>query len=161
MSIEIRYGSLKDRHLDSAMNKLRYHSNLPFKVTYQIKTILEGFDKGAKKVAKDFVDMLKQYATLDEKGQFIRDKDKNGKDIPDSYVVAPERQEPFKEAMEAFDERVFLINRHKIALHNLEEAGLCPQELLALECMIDENELDMEGESHGKENQKEEKEIMM
>lgn len=93
-----------------------------------------------KLLGKSESDLMKKYAKLDESGEFIPAKDKEDKDIPNTWVFADasdESKQAFgkehQELMEAKNTLVF----DKIKLDRLEKTDFTGVELMAIQFIID------------------------
>jgi hypothetical protein len=128
---------LKSDDLPLALLKLEAFPKYgDIKVTYNIARAIALIKQRFIKSQNEFFELLREYAKLDEKGQFIPHDDE-----PNTYEIKDEKKEEWKEALLKFEEQSFSIERHKLKLSDLEEVGLSPKELTALAPLLEDEPL--------------------
>lgn len=127
---------LQNENLPLALVKLEaFPKYNDIKVTYNIARSITLIKQRFLKVQNEFFDMLREYAKLDEKGQFIPHGDQ-----PDSYEIQDDKKEDWQKAIREFEEQSFKIERHKLKLSDISGVGLSPKEINALAPMLEDEE---------------------
>ncbi len=147
--MKLSYKSLRDPQFGSAMRKL---TNYPFKrqkTAYDVMKISGRIDQEHKVAQELFIKLLKQYAKLDEAGNFIPRvrKDADGKETPepDTFVLDDTKTKDFDKAADEFAALEFEINWRAIDMGLLEECRLTAVELSMLEPLLAEEAQEEKG----------------
>jgi hypothetical protein len=133
--MKIKYSTLKDPMFISGMAKV---NRCPFpktRLSYNVSRIVDKVQQEAKRAQDIWIKLVKQYAKMDEKGEFISPEDK-----PGCYEIPDEKQEEFKVKVEEFENFEFDIDRYPLKLDDLNGSGLSPQEIHTMECVLDVSE---------------------
>lgn len=116
-------------------------------ITYNATKIGRKFDQEAQICQETFIKLAKNFAKLDEKGNFVLQEKENinakGEKvvtkIPNTFVTREEclADGSWEKALKEWNAMEFEIQCHKIKLADLNGAGLSPEDLLALDALLD------------------------
>lgn len=107
------------------------------RVTHNLVRINKLIDEYAKRTQDNFNALLRSFARLDEKGNFLP-KVVNGEPIENSFDIPDDKREEWKKAVEAFEETEVEISAKPLHLHDLVPCNLSAEDLSALEPFITE-----------------------
>lgn len=133
--IKVPYKLLKSPQFQVALRKISNHPFKSQKSAYNVMRIAKKVDEESKNCQELFTKLLKGFAKLDDKGEFVP---VDGQ--PGTYQVPDEKQADFQKAAEEFDELEFTIERYPIKLEELDGVGLSPAELGAVESLLQPEE---------------------
>ncbi len=138
MSFKITYGDLRDHNFNRGFQKLANHNGFKdAKVIVAVARIGKLFKKRSEDVQEAFLKLLKSYAILDDKGEFIPMKDEKGVEQKGTFQMKPENiGEVWEKAQDEFNKSEIEIFANKLQLHDIVGVGLTPLELGALEGVI-------------------------
>ncbi len=143
--MKVKYDSLTSQPFNQAISKIANHEGFKTtKLAYHVGRIVAVIETAAKKAQAEYLELLKPYAILDEKGK-----------IPMSAKIKPELEDDWKKVVEEFSAQTFKIDKHKLSLEELEGVGLTPNELVALEEILLQ-----EGEVNEKENKSQNQKVV-
>lgn len=136
--MELSYGFLYQNSTKIAFNKLRT-SDFDGKTSYNVKKIWEGLEKNFKLLSATYLDALKTYCELDEKGNVLYDQ--NG-----DFKIKEGLQDSWIAKVEEIMSQKFTIEKVKkipmTAIIENQNLRLSSQDIEALEPLLDG--LDME-----------------
>lgn len=149
---KLKFSTTKNSEFIKSFAKvMQYTDYKGTKLAYDIAKIGRKFDEEAKLCHELYIKLLKNYAKLDEKGEFVlREEERmNPKGekvtikVPNTYVIIEEKHADgsWEKASTDFDNTEFEIPCAKIKLSDLEGVGLSPLDLLNLENVITETPL--------------------
>lgn len=136
---KLKFADVKNQDFVRAYMKIITHTEYKdTKTAYNIAKIARKFDQESKLSQELYVKLIKKYAKLDDKGE-IAPRKEGERVIPNTYEIRDEAVEDgsWKKAAEDFDATEFEIACHKVKLSDLNNVGLSPVDLLALEDIID------------------------
>ncbi len=136
--IEIQYKEFRVGPFMPVFGKIASFEKFPPKTLYNTMRLMKVLNKEQETWNELFKKVVMKHANKDEKGELIPRKNKEGKDIPGSFEVAPANEEAWKKDVEELDGIVCKIDRHKLNVETLMGAGLeiSPQEALILEPLL-------------------------
>lgn len=145
--IKVKYSHIKEFPFLDVLGKLYHHPTqptqkpFPARVAYTLAKISEKAEKEVELMRELWVKLLKQHATLDEKGEFVPKQSTDGKPVPGTFVVAEDKQAEFKKAGEEFGEIEINFTQHKLTFADLASISLTPQDIATLEPFLNIAEL--------------------
>jgi hypothetical protein len=133
--IKLKYKNIQDNLFNQAIAKLAGHTFRDFRFNYNVAKFVRKFQIHVNDAQEEFLSLVKQYAILDEHGDFVPENN-----IPGTYTIKPEKVEEWKLARADFDSTEFEIPCHKMRIDQLEGAPLSAMDILAIEDLLDETE---------------------
>lgn len=130
--ITVHYKSLRSEEFDSALRKLYAYSAFPTSLSYNVGKLKKKLDSEIGKAQSSFIELLKKYADLDDKGNFIPS---NGE--PGTFHVPEEKKDAWMKARDTFEEMSVNILHPKMRLHELDGVKLTPVEIVAIENLVE------------------------
>lgn len=131
MAVKVKQGQFRSQDFIQGLVKIRNHSFKDQKVAYGVMRLLKFFEQETELVQQGFQKLVKQFAILDEKGEFVPH---NGQ--PGTFQIIPEKVEDWKKAVKEFEDVDVELQQHPIRLEHLQGAGLTPGDMLAVECLL-------------------------
>jgi len=128
----VTYGQIRNPHFLRGIQKLLNCPNFGVKEAYNVARIDRKMRQEAKISDEIFEKTVRKFAVLDEKGNIAPIEE--GK--PGTYKIKDECMDDWKAAMEEFSEVEFTIESHPITALTAEKAGLTPNEVGALETLL-------------------------
>lgn len=135
--ITLKYSKLRDPNFQHALYKLTNYAGFPTKACIAIAKLKKCIDSESVIAQEQFMMLLKKYAELDEKGNFVPKDNK-----PDTFVIIESKNEEWQKELKDFADYSFNIEVSKLALENVQEAKLSAQDYLALEEIFEEPVVD-------------------
>lgn len=130
--LKVTYEQLRDPSFSRGMGKL---ANFPgFKspaVAYNVAKINLRLTEESELADKLFQKLVKPYAHLDDKGEFVPNRG-----IPNTFSIKDECVEEWKGKLDEFHAVTVEIDRPRVNLADCEGAGLTPLEMGALENVL-------------------------
>lgn len=146
MGIKLQYQVFDDKPFVRALAKL---SNFPFRnqqTAYRIARLVRKYEQELKTGQDLWIKLLKQYASLDEKGGFVPAKiampDGTTKEDPAKYDIPTDKLEAFRQAEKDFNAVEFEIPTWPVTLEEIKDVGLTAHELIAIEGLLNEKLMD-------------------
>ena len=135
--LEVSYGEIRNPGFKHAFIKVSRSTGFKdVRVIRNIVRLANILDKADKEIHEEWVKVVKNYAVLDEKGEFVREEE-NGKPRPDSFRLREEFVgEPWVKVQKDFADLKYQISANKIYLHELVNCDLSPVELAVLEPLL-------------------------
>jgi hypothetical protein len=131
--IKVKFGNVRDQMFMAAMSKLAHSPTFKDpKAAYNIARIIAKLGQQTDTTNELFVKLLKQYAKLDEKGNFIPVENR-----PGTFQIPDERSEEWNTKLKEFEAIEFDIDRYAIKLDDIADAKLTPAELNAIHDILD------------------------
>ena len=130
MPITLKFKEIRNPSFIGAYRKLLACDDYPtVKATYNVSRLSDLIDQELKAAEKIFQDLVKKHAKKDDSGKVEM---KEGQfEIPD------EEMENWERSLEDFGGHEVTLKRHKIKLDDLANVKLNPQDLKALEPILD------------------------
>jgi hypothetical protein len=130
--IQIRYDKLASQQFAVAFQALA-NAKLGIKAVYAVKKIGDALTSARKKVNDDYRALVEQYAEKDAKGmvKLADEKDEH------SFVIQETQKPAWAAACKDFDAKTVQLDRPKIDVTQLDQAGLTAASLSALEDVLD------------------------
>lgn len=140
MAVTLKYSVISNPAFSEALRKVtRSGAIKDVKQAYNVARLVTKVDQGIKTMREDYMAMAKTFATLDENGKF-----KVPEGAPEgAFDVPEEKMGEWTKAVDAFQEKELVIERHPIPLEQLEGCGLTPGDLIALEPVLEVNEYEV------------------
>lgn len=134
MPLKVTYECLQNPQFLTTVQKLAGHPLKNFRVSYNLSRIKAKIEQEGKVAQEMFSKLLKSYAKLDEKGEFIPHEGK-----PNTFEVPKEKEVEFVKARQEFDAFEFEIERHPVKLSELQKENLMLSgaEIQAVEPLLD------------------------
>lgn len=142
--ITLTYEQVRNKNFAAGLLKLANHSGFDPKVAYNIAKIVDKtrqFDRDCNKIHNDVVVEL---CSKDKDGNMMSP---NG---PGSFEIPTENFDKFQKKMDELKGLSVEIERYRVKLSDIEEVGLTPEQLLALEPVMTELEVVEEKEATSK-----------
>lgn len=137
MSVKLSYKEIKNQTFVQGLAKLaNYGGFKDQRLAYNVAKLIRKWDSEAQMAQDLFMKLVKQYATLDEKGNIKTPEGANS----GAFEVVDEKADAFAKARKEFESIEFDIPVHKIRIDQLEGTGLTPMEMMALEPILIEME---------------------
>ena len=134
---KLKYSDMKSREFIMALGKCMQNTNYKSTtIAYNVAKIGRKFDQETKICQELYLKVIKAHAKLDEKGN-IAPRVEGGKPVPNTYEISDDKVEAWKKACEDFDNTLIEIPCNKINLSDLENAGMSPADLVALEPVLE------------------------
>ena len=131
--IILKYANLRDPNFLRAFSKLTNHNGLPTKACIVLVKLKKRVDEEIVIAQNEFQTLLKNYAELDEKGNFVPEDNQ-----PGTFKLLPGKEAEWETASTALLEKEFEIQKSKLSFKDVESAKLSPQELIHLEAIFEE-----------------------
>lgn len=132
--MELKNDFLSNGNIKSALEKL-YKANFDAQTSYNIKRIIYHFDKNVVRLQKEFMEVAKGHAELDEKGQMVP------ADKPGSFKLKPDQIEAYGNAISELMAKTFEMPKcNKIPFQSIEDSFDCKlsaQDISGLEPILD------------------------
>ena len=128
----VKLGSFQEPTFTHSLGRLVGHKFKDPRITYKVMKISESINKVMQSSQKAFITTLKEYAELDDKGEFVPKDDK-----PGTYVIPEEKQESWKKVYSEFGETKESLNRKKLDLDDLTGFELSAMDMTNLEGIVD------------------------
>jgi hypothetical protein len=109
-----------------AMRKLSGHPFRDQKVAYRVMRIIDAVEGEQKTAARLYEKLVRQFAELDDKGEFVPNNGEAG-----TFVVKKD-VETYEKALKDFEELAIDLKWRKVQLQDLSEIHLAAAELKAL-----------------------------
>ncbi len=140
MPVSVKFDDLRDPTYRNALRKLGncmcFEST---KVAYDVGRLVKAILKDEFQTMVELEEQLvKKYAELDDKGNLALFDTENGQK---QYKILDGKEEEFAAARKEFYSTVVTVEKNPIALRHVEEAGLSPMELVALEPLLTDVDL--------------------
>lgn len=133
MSFSISYEKLRDPEFTAGIGKIyRFPKFKDVKLMMRIVRLTKLLQKYMDEGQEVYVNLVKQYALLDDKGNFIPPENKALGD----FQIPPANQEEWAKKKKEFAETTVEIFAEKFEVFNFSEVGLTPAELDALEPIL-------------------------
>lgn len=132
--IEISYKHVRSGFFMQAFDRLTNNPNLPQKTSYNVSKIAQKLAPQIEKAQEAFMEIVKKYAIVDAKGNFVPDPQRG----PSSFTVSKEQEAEYKAKIDEFDAGMMTVDRPKILVSELENVKLAPNEYLGLEPLLQE-----------------------
>lgn len=130
--MKINYLQVQSPQFTKALAKMATFGGFTdYRQLANIKTVLKQFEKLADTAQKEWIELLKQFCQLDEKGNFIPSEGKAG-----TFTVTPGREMEFKTAADSFNAKVADIWADPIHFEDVSKVGFSPADLMQLEGII-------------------------
>jgi hypothetical protein len=126
--IELKYNQLSGMNFLQTVQKL-VHERLAVQAAYNIKKIADDIQRARKQIGEQYrKELVDAFAKRDENGQVVWTS-------PDQtdFEVMDGKEEEFRKALTAFGEKVFVMDRTPISLHDLRNCLVSAAELTVLE----------------------------
>lgn len=135
----------RNPHCNAAFNKIMHCSGLgDVKFAHQMAKMIRTLESESDLLSKVFVEYLKQFVKLDDKGEIVPfDGKPETYEIRDEFQKDPAKNAEYQKAMKDFEEIEIEIPHPKIPISKLGSVNLSPVELNALEPFL----IDMEAVS--------------
>lgn len=131
--IILKYANLRDPSFLRAFYKLTNHSGLPTKACIVITKLKKRIDEETKLAQEEFTKLLKNFAELDEKGDFVPQDNK-----PGTFKIIEGKEQEWEAASDTLLEKEFVIQKSKLNFADVESAKLSPNEFISLEPIFEE-----------------------
>jgi len=135
--LTLTYGTVKKPQFVHTLAKLASKPMTNPKAAYAIAKMTKSLGAETAVVQDAFIKLLKGYAKLDDKGEFVPTEN-DGVPIPGTYQVPEENQEAFHAAMDVFHGQTFQCHGRKLTLDELEGCDLSAMEMDTLKDIIEE-----------------------
>lgn len=138
--IKIEFEKLSPGPFMQVFSKLTRYDGFPFKTTYHLTRVAKKIDQQRKIVDDLRMKLVNEFAMKDEKGEFIPMVE-DGKPVPNTFQIAPERQEEWKKKMEDFSKTEAEIDLNPLSPEELLTHGfkMSTQEVMILEPLLQMN----------------------
>lgn len=105
------------------------HQQLPGKVSYNIKRLVDAFKSQERKILEEYHEQItKKFAKKDEKGEFIRPEGD-----PEGYDVDETKEKEVRDATEEFGKKEFTIDRNQLNLADFMNVNISAAEFSILD----------------------------
>lgn len=145
--IKIKNKSFQDNDFRNACIKLEQYPKFPVRTAYQVMKILRLLNQEQGDFSKGLTTLLKKYALLDEKGEFISSNDPEGKPVPGTFTIPEANHEAYKKERIEFSEMDIDVDWKQLKVADLEQVNMTPAELSAIEGLIDFEETSSDEEA--------------
>jgi hypothetical protein len=136
MAIKLTYKDLDYQIFNQAIVKISRHAFKNALVGYNAAKIWRKLKTELETAQDVYTKMLKQFANLDANGQFAPRKDETGADVPGTFTIKEGKEKEWAEAIKNYQTVSFELPCHQIRIDQLEDVGLTPLEMVALEAVI-------------------------
>lgn len=131
--ITLKYSKLRDPNFQQALYKLTNYTGFPTKTCITIAKLKKCIDSESVIAQDAFIALLKQYAELDEKGNFVPLDNKK-----DTFKIIESKTEEWEKALLGFGDKVLYVEKFRIDFEDVKDAKLSPQDFIALEDIFKE-----------------------
>ena len=135
--LTLTYGHIKDPKFLTAMSKLARAPLKDPKAAYAVNKVIKDMSAKTPQVQEAFLGMLRGYALLDEKGEFVPTSN-DGVTVPGTYQIPEDKQEAFGTASAAFNATPLETSARALKLDELVGADLSAVDLDMLTGVIEE-----------------------
>lgn len=139
--VQIDYATLRNPDFVTALTKLGGHSFKNSMTGYNVARLIRKHKIEAATNQDLFVKLIKRFADLDASGNFVPKKDKEGKEIFGSFNVPEEKMKDLDGAYAEFAKIEVNVPFNKISPEQLEDVGLTPMELIAIDMLLIDEEV--------------------
>lgn len=142
MMIEIKNQNFRVGPFIPVLMKVSRYPKFKGGTLFTVMKTLRAIEKAKDDWADIHLKLVEQFASKGEDGKIFPRKDDEGKEIPNSFDVAKDKQAEWEKQLEALDKEVSKVDRAKIPLAKLLDSGLelSPQECMILEPILDDAE---------------------
>lgn len=134
--LKLRHKDFRDYAFQQAWQKvMQTRGWKDMRITSNLVRINKLIESYAKQTQDNFNALLRSFARLDEKGNFIP-KVVNGEPLENSFDIPEERRGEWQKALETFEQTEVELIAKPIHLHDLVPCNLSADELSALEPFI-------------------------
>jgi len=133
----IAYGQFQDATFMAALARLGSHKFKNPKTTFRVMKLTKAINKELNDSQELFVKTLKEYAKLDDKGEFVPQDNK-----PGTYVIREEKVDEWKIAFNEFKVIEPSLHRKKLSLDELEDFTTSAVEMNGMSKLIDFGDLE-------------------
>lgn len=131
--ITLKYSKLRDPNFQQALYKLTNYTGFPTKTCITIAKLKKCIDSESVIAQDAFIALLKQYAELDEKGNFVPEDNKKG-----TFKIIEAKVDEWQKAVEEFSNKLLSVEKFRIDFEDVKDAKLSPQDFIALEDIFKE-----------------------
>lgn len=135
--LRITYREMFDRSFQSAISKLRGWDGFVKKdprIALNFGKIVKVIEQEAKDAQEVWLKVLDQYAKKDENGKLLTTRDSSGML---GYNISEDKLGEYEEAEKKHADNVLEIQRQHLRLEDLTGSSLTPDELNAIECLLE------------------------
>lgn len=154
MVIEIKNADLRDANFSEAIHKISMYRGFRARQLDNVSRIVKQLEKENERVQREFINCVKNYATLDSKGNFIPLIKGDGTPVPGTFVVSEEKKEAWEKAQEEFTNTTIRIGGFQLPSEDLDGVGLNALEWSALSPLLRGLKLVEGGENEEKSEEK-------
>lgn len=122
--IVVKYKNYRIPGFLVSLQKLGQHNFKDQKAAYNAMRILKKVDQEKALAEEHFIKLAKQYATLDDKGEFLP---KEG--VPGTFQVPDDKLPEWEKQYKEFQELESKLERYQVKVEDLDGSALTPQDL--------------------------------
>lgn len=130
MAFKLKHKDLNNQDFTRALGKLCNTAGLPVKLAYTVGKTQKAIQKEMQEARVGFQKLIDQFAEKDEHGKRVEPEGEG------SYKIADEKMKDFDQAVQDFMDIELEISQSKVTLDQLERANLTPNEIMALEPLL-------------------------
>lgn len=139
--IKLKYLNFRNPVFIRTMQKVAACPIKDPKALYNAMRICKKISSAAKEEQKHFMGLIQEFAVVSEDGKIQPVTDENGVEKPGTYKIRKEKEAEWDEKLKEYVETDWEMERYALKLSDLSDAHLTPEELAAIEEIIDQEDL--------------------